>query len=104
MFWWWLQAWGLGEDPKLKDEEDGSTRGALSLDPEAQAVMEMMGKTFVSKDIRAQDEQQEKEERDASLQSSADWDSDHFYSLPFHLYCSISSCQEWFQAIIPTIY
>ena len=33
-------------------------------DPEAQAMMEMMGKTFVSKDVKAQDEQREKEKRD----------------------------------------
>ena len=33
-------------------------------DPEAQAVMEMMGKTFVSKDVRAEDEQREKEKEE----------------------------------------
>ena len=33
----------------------------MDLDPEAQAVMEMMGKTFVSKDVRAADEQEAKE-------------------------------------------
>ena len=36
-------------------------KSALDLDPEAQAVMEMMGKTFVSKDVRAADEQNDKE-------------------------------------------
>ena len=36
-------------------------KSALDLDPEAQAVMEMMGKTFVSKDVRAADEQNAKE-------------------------------------------
>ena len=36
-------------------------KSALDLDPEAQAVMEMMGKTFVSKDVRAADEQDAKE-------------------------------------------
>ena len=46
-----------------EDEEEG--RSALDLDPEAQAVMEMMGKTFVSKDVRAADAQDEKEKRDA---------------------------------------
>ena len=30
------------------------------MDPEAQAVLEMMGKTFVSKDVRAADEQDAK--------------------------------------------
>ena len=33
----------------------------MDLDPEAQAVMEMMGKTFVSKDVRAADDQEAKE-------------------------------------------
>ena len=36
-------------------------KSALDLDPEAQAVMEMMGKTFVSKDVRAADEQDAKD-------------------------------------------
>ena len=47
-----------------EDEEEGG-RSALDLDPEAQAVMEMMGKTFVSKDVRAADAQDEKEKKDA---------------------------------------
>ena len=42
------------------DDEDGG-RSALDLDPEAQAMMEMMGKTFVSKDVKAADAQDQKE-------------------------------------------
>ena len=34
------------------------------MDPEAQAVMEMMGKTFVSKDVRAADEQDAKNKKE----------------------------------------
>ena len=44
------------------DEEGGPS--ALDMDPEAQAVMEMMGKTFVRKTVKAEDEQREKEKRD----------------------------------------
>ena len=58
-----FKVWGVGEEPVDEDEEEG--RSALDLDPEAQAVMEMMGKTFVSKDVRAADAQDEKEKRDA---------------------------------------
>ena len=77
----------------INSAEDGPSRSALDLDPEAQAVLEMMGKTnfffllfliqiefyfdeffsffigktFVSKDVRAADEQdaknKEKEEQ-----------------------------------------
>ena len=52
-----------GEEPELEDE-DGIRKSALDLDPEAQAVMEMMGKTFVSKDVRAADEQDEKTKKE----------------------------------------
>ena len=31
------------------------------MDPEAQAMMEMMGKTFVSKDVKAAEAQEQKE-------------------------------------------
>ena len=48
----------MGDEPE-KDEEN--TRSVLDRDPEAQAVLEMMGKTFVSKDVRAADQQAEKE-------------------------------------------
>ena len=58
-----FKVWGVGEEPVDEDEEEG--RSALDLDPEAQAVMEMMGKTFVSKDVRAADAQDEKEKKDA---------------------------------------
>lgn len=55
-----LEVWAVGEEPvKDDDDEEGGT-SALDLDPEAQAVMEMMGKTFVSKDVRAADEANEK--------------------------------------------
>jgi len=55
-----LEVWAVGEEPETEDE-DGVRKSALDLDPEAQAVMEMMGKTFVSKDVRAADEQNAKE-------------------------------------------
>ena len=51
----------MGDEPE-QDEE--GTRSALDQDPEAQAMMEMMGKTFVSKDVKAQDTQMEKEKKD----------------------------------------
>ena len=43
------------------DEDDEGGRSALDLDPEAQAMMEMMGKTFVSKDVKAAEAQEQKE-------------------------------------------
>ena len=52
-----------GEEPEL-DDEDGVRKSALDMDPEAQAVMEMMGKTFVSKDVRAADEQDAKNKKE----------------------------------------
>ena len=52
-----------GEEAELEDE-DGIRKSALDLDPEAQAVMEMMGKTFVSKDVRAADEQEAKAKKE----------------------------------------
>ena len=52
-----------GEEAELEDE-DGIRKSALDLDPEAQAVMEMMGKTFVSKDVRAADEQDAKTKKE----------------------------------------
>ncbi len=55
-----LEVWGVGEEPDLDDEDGAGKRSALDMDPEAQAVMEMMGKTFVSKDVRAADEQDAK--------------------------------------------
>lgn len=56
-----LEVWGVGEEPKVDPEDEEGCRSALDADPEAQAMMEMMGKTFVSKDVRAADEQSEKE-------------------------------------------
>eukprot|EP00095_Tigriopus_kingsejongensis_P010338 maker-scaffold525_size146620-snap-gene-0.13 protein:Tk10338 transcript:maker-scaffold525_size146620-snap-gene-0.13-mRNA-1 annotation:"tld domain-containing protein kiaa1609 homolog" len=50
-----LEVWGVGEEPADLDEEN--TRSVLDVNPETQAVMEMMGKTFVSKDLRAGDDQ-----------------------------------------------
>ena len=55
--------WGVGEEPAADSDEEGGA-SALDMDPEAQAVMEMMGKTFVSKTVKAEDEQREKEKRD----------------------------------------
>ena len=53
------EVWAVGEEPENEDDEN-VRKSALDLDPEAQAVMEMMGKTFVSKDVRAADEQDSK--------------------------------------------
>ena len=49
---------GLGE--LSEEDQDAQRTSVLDLDPEAQAVMEMMGKTFHSKVIREVDEEQEK--------------------------------------------
>lgn len=54
-----LEAWAVGEEPEDLDD-NGEKKSALDQDPEAQAVMEMMGKTFISKDVRAADEQDAK--------------------------------------------
>jgi len=58
-----IEVWGVGEEPAADSDEEGGP-SALDMDPEAQAVMEMMGKTFVSKTVKAEDEQREKEKRD----------------------------------------
>ena len=52
---------GLGE--LSEEDQDAQRTSVLDLDPEAQAVMEMMGKTFHSKVIREVDEQEEKKKR-----------------------------------------
>ena len=52
----------LGELSKEDQEAQGTS--VLDLDPEAQAVMEMMGKTFHSKVIREVDEQEEEKKRE----------------------------------------
>ena len=54
-----VEVYAVGDKPEKED--DGNTRSVLDRDPEAQAVMEMMGKTFISKDVRAADKQTEKE-------------------------------------------
>jgi len=41
-------------------------RSVLDQDPEAQAMLEMMGKTFISKDVRAADEQDKKDGKNNS--------------------------------------
>lgn len=51
-----LEVWGVGE---LKEDEDEGGRSVLDMDPEAQAVMEMMGKTFHSKVIREVDSKED---------------------------------------------
>jgi len=52
-----LEVFGVGE---LKDDDLEAGPSVLDMDPEAQAVLEMMGKTFHSKVIREVDEEQEK--------------------------------------------
>ena len=52
-----IEVFGLGE---LKQEDEELGASVLDMDPEAQAVMEMMGKTFHSKVIREVDDDQEK--------------------------------------------
>ena len=60
-----VEVWGVGDEPQDEDEEDDSAgAGALNKDPEAMAVMEMMGKTFISKDVKATDENLANEKRD----------------------------------------
>ena len=54
---------------KVDDDEVGAS--VLDMDPEAQAVMEMMGKTFHSKVIREVDQDQErKKELEQKLNES----------------------------------
>ena len=52
-----IEVFGVGE---LKVEDDEVGASVLDMDPEAQAVMEMMGKTFHSKVIREVDQDQER--------------------------------------------
>lgn len=52
-----LEVFGVGE---LKDDDLEAGPSVLDMDPEAQAVLEMMGKTFHSKIVREVDEGQEK--------------------------------------------
>jgi len=54
-----LEVFGVGD---LKEEDIEAGRSVLDMDPEAQAVLEMMGKTFHSKVIREVDEDNEKKE------------------------------------------
>ena len=56
-----LKVIALGELSKEDQEAQGTS--VLDLDPEAQAVMEMMGKTFHSKVIREVDEQEEEKKK-----------------------------------------
>ena len=65
-----LEVWGLGDEPEDDDDEDAA--GALNKDPEAMAVMEMMGKTFISKDVKAADENLAKEKKDEEKASVGD--------------------------------
>ena len=46
-----------------KEDQEAQGTSVLDLDPEAQAVMEMMGKTFHSKVIREVDEQEEERKK-----------------------------------------
>ena len=59
-----VEVWGVGEEPEEDEDEEGAGGGALNRDPEAMAVMEMMGKTFISKDVKAADENLEKQKKD----------------------------------------
>jgi hypothetical protein len=52
-----LEVWGVGAEP----DQDGAAGSVLNMDPELQAVMEMMGKSFHSKGIREADQREEKE-------------------------------------------
>ena len=52
---------GLGE--LSEEDQDAQRTSVLDLDPEAQAVMEMMGKTFHSKVIREVDDQEEEKKK-----------------------------------------
>ena len=54
-----LEVWAIGDLPE-EDSDDEQGPSALDRDPEAVAVMEMMGKTFISKDVKAADENIEK--------------------------------------------
>ena len=60
-----VEVWGVGEEPEEDEDEEGAGSGALNRDPEAMAVMEMMGKTFISKDVKAADENLEKQKKDS---------------------------------------
>jgi len=54
-----IEVFGVGD---LNEEDIEAGRSVLDLDPEAQAVLEMMGKTFHSKVIREVDEDNERKE------------------------------------------
>eukprot|EP00088_Acartia_fossae_P063520 TRINITY_DN7752_c0_g1_i1.p1 TRINITY_DN7752_c0_g1~~TRINITY_DN7752_c0_g1_i1.p1 ORF type:complete len:419 (-),score=68.03 TRINITY_DN7752_c0_g1_i1:206-1462(-) len=54
-----LEIWGVGEEP---EDIDGGSASVLNMDPELQAVMEMMGKTFHSKAIREVDDKENEDE------------------------------------------
>jgi len=58
-----VEVWGVGDEPKDEEDEDEGGGGAMGKDPEAVAVMEMMGKTFISKDVKAADENDEKQKK-----------------------------------------
>ena len=61
-----VEVWAVGDEPvpDPDDEEATNGRGAMSKDPEAVAVMEMMGKTFISKDVKAADDNDAKQLKD----------------------------------------
>jgi len=54
-----IEVFGVGE---LSEDDIEAGRSILDMDPEAQAVLEMMGKTFHSKVIREVDEENERKE------------------------------------------
>jgi len=69
-----LEVWGVGEE----EEKEEGMKSVLDMDPEAQAVLEMMGKTFHSKAIREVDQaEEEKKKQDARHGDEGFQDSDN---------------------------
>jgi len=56
-----LEVWGVGPEP---DDLESGANSVLNMDPELQAVMEMMGKTFHSKAIREVDAREDQDEEE----------------------------------------
>ena len=69
-----VEVWGAGDEPEDDEDEEGGGGGALNKDPEAMAVMEMMGKTFISKDVKAADANLEKQKDDEERSSKVEKD------------------------------
>ncbi|CAJ1057007.1 MTOR-associated protein MEAK7 [Xyrichtys novacula] len=55
-----MEVWAVGKPPEPEEgEEGGGKRSVLDMDPEAQAIMEMTGKTLHSQGLREPEEDQE---------------------------------------------